>query len=81
MSGSGRNGWVESQHTIKFLEHALNGARTAATGHGHIEFVVMVRHVCWCVDENWREVSLGYLERYKSVVCVVESEVVGTTEY
>jgi len=42
---------------------------------------VMVRHVCWCVDENWREVSLGYLERYKSVVCVVESEVVGTTEY
>ena len=32
--------------TIEFLEHALDGAGTAAAGHGDVELVVMFRHGC-----------------------------------
>jgi hypothetical protein len=32
-------------HTVHLLEHPLDGAGAAATGHGNVELVVVFRHL------------------------------------
>jgi hypothetical protein len=39
-------------NTIELLEHPFHSARTAATGHRHIELVIMLRHVAHSEDRD-----------------------------